>query len=239
MIQSRQRGIVNGILPKALQNLRLDHDHLFSGVSAAISGRHDADEIAKAAMVLTSVLPNIETERLVIRLASRRDRDTVLNYYKNNKAHLAPYSPSFPSDFFTPQYWERQIERNIEEFYSDQSARMFIFEKTKPAVAIGNVSLGNIVRNAAQFSYLGYGLAEEKQGNGFATEAVRAVVQFAFTELKLHRIMANYIPTNERSGKVLKRAGFTVEGYARDYLLLDGRWQDHIMTAIVNPNWVP
>ena len=47
--------------------------------------------------------------------------------------------------------------------------------------------------------------------------------------------MANYMPTNEASGKVLKRLGFTVEGYARDYLCLNGKWEDHILTSLTNP----
>ena len=188
-------------------------------------------------MAVAGVLPNVVTERLVLRVAARKDRDAVLRYYLDNKEHLTPFSPIWPDDFFTTQFWDRQIERNIEEFYSDQSVRMFIFEKAQPSVVIGNVSLSNIVRNAAQFCFLGYGLAANKQGNGYATEAVKAAVQYGFEHVKLHRVMANYIPTNEKSGNVLKRAGFTVEGYARDYLFLNGKWQDHIMTAIVNPNW--
>lgn len=188
-------------------------------------------------MVVAGVLPNIETERLIVRLASRKDRDAVLDYYSRNKEHLAPFGPTLPDDFYTPQYWDRQIEHNIDEFYSDQSVRMFVFEKAKPGVVIGSVSLGNIVRNAAQFCYVGYGIAQDKQGQGFAAEAVDAVVKFGFTQMKLHRIMANYIPTNERSGKLLRKLGFTVEGYARDYLFLNGKWQDHIMTAKLNPDW--
>lgn len=205
-------------------------------VSAADRIRRYADKLAQV-HVITGVLPNIVTERLVVRLASRKDRNSVLEYYRSNQEHLAPFSPTWPADFFTTQYWERQIDRNIDEFYGDESSRMFIFDQESPTRVIGNVSLGNIVRNAAQFCYLGYGLSENQQGNGYATEAVTAVVQYAFTQLKLHRVMANYIPTNERSGQVLRRAGFTVEGYARDYLFLNGRWQDHIMTAIVNPKW--
>jgi ribosomal-protein-alanine N-acetyltransferase len=46
--------------------------------------------------------------------------------------------------------------------------------------------------------------------------------------------MANYIPTNERSGLLLKRLGFAVEGYARDYLLINGQWRDHVLTALTN-----
>lgn len=47
----------------------------------------------------------------------------------------------------------------------------------------------------------------------------------------LHRIMANYCPENVRSGKLLARLGFEQEGLARDYLYLNGRWRDHILTS--------
>jgi ribosomal-protein-alanine N-acetyltransferase len=46
--------------------------------------------------------------------------------------------------------------------------------------------------------------------------------------------MANYVPTNERSGRLLRRLGFVVEGYARDYLFIGGRFQDHVLTALTN-----
>ena len=60
-----------------------------------------------------------------------------------------------------------------------------------------------------------------------------------FREQHLHRISANYLPHNTRSAGVLKRLGFTVDGYARDYLRIDGRWQDHILTSLVDPDWTP
>lgn len=188
-------------------------------------------------MTALGVLPNISTNRLTIKLAGRKDRDAVIDFYKRNEGHLAPFSPTWPKDFYSPGFWDHQIQRNIDEYYSDISARFFVFPNSGPSKVIGNVSLSNVVRNAAQFCFLGYNFDEQLQGQGFGTEAVKAVVEFGFTQMKLHRIMANYIPTNERSGRLLKRVGFHVEGYARDYLFLGGKWQDHIMTAMVNPDW--
>jgi ribosomal-protein-alanine N-acetyltransferase len=69
------------------------------------------------------------------------------------------------------------------------------------------------------------------------TEALKVAINYVFIELNLHRIMAAYIPHNQRSGRLLKRLGFLVEGYARDYLMIDGQWQDHILTSLINPNW--
>jgi ribosomal-protein-alanine N-acetyltransferase len=182
-------------------------------------------------------LPILRTERLIVRLADRADRDACLAYYRDNESHLAPFSPLWPADFFTRSFWDRQISLNVDEYLADSSLRMFVFTQAEPKKVIGNVSLGGFLRSAAQFCYLGYGLAADKQGEGYMTEAVRAIVQFGFAELNMHRIMANYVPTNERSGNLLRRVGFTVEGYARDYLNLNGRWQDHILTSITNVNW--
>ncbi len=84
---------------------------------------------------------------------------------------------------------------------------------------------------------MGYSLAETEQSKGYMTEALQAAIQYVFQELNMHRIMANYMPHNQRSGNVLKRLGFVVEGYARDYLLIKGQWQDHILTSLTNPNW--
>lgn len=190
-------------------------------------------------MEITSILPILKTDRLIVRLAERKDRDTVLAYYRENRQHLQPFNPTWPSDFLTKPFWDRQVDLNVDEFYADMSARMFVFLKTEPHIAIGNVGLSGIMRNAAQFCFLGYGISRDMQMRGLMSEAVSAVVQYGFTDLNLHRIMANYVPTNERSGKLLRRLGFTVEGYARDYLYIDGEWKDHVMTSITNQNWKP
>jgi [ribosomal protein S5]-alanine N-acetyltransferase len=71
-------------------------------------------------------------------------------------------------------------------------------------------------------------------GKGLMNEALTEMIRFAFEELQLHRIMANYVPTNERSGQVLRRLGFAVEGYARDYLFIGGKFRDHELTSLTN-----
>ena len=66
-------------------------------------------------------------------------------------------------------------------------------------------------------------------------EALTASLDFAFRDLRLHRVMANYRPEHLRSGRLLARLGFAQEGYARDYLFIDGAWRDHILTSRTNP----
>lgn len=184
--------------------------------------------------------PVIESARLALRLLEVDDCASAIAYHRNNKEHLMPFGPKWPTNFFDEEFWIKQVEINKKEYREDKSARFFLFEKNGSELAkevIGTVSFGGILRGAAQFAYLGYGLAKEKEKRGYMTEILKEAVTFAFKDLRLHRVMANYIPTNEASGRILKRLGFTVEGYARDYLYLNGKWQDHILTSMTNHEW--
>jgi ribosomal-protein-alanine N-acetyltransferase len=101
------------------------------------------------------------------------------------------------------------------------------------------VGISNIVRGAFQAAYLGYHMAEKSQGKGYMSEALREVIDFAFTALNLHRLMANYRPENLASGRVLEKLNFVKEGLAKNYLLVNGQWSDHILTSLTNPHWKP
>jgi ribosomal-protein-alanine N-acetyltransferase len=63
---------------------------------------------------------------------------------------------------------------------------------------------------------------------------VRAVIPFAFASLRLHRLEAACIPSNSGSIKLLEKTGFVREGFAREYLCINGIWQDHLLYACVN-----
>ena len=77
-------------------------------------------------------------------------------------------------------------------------------------------------------------IASRFAGQGLATAAVRAISDYAFTELKLHRIEASCVPHNAASRRVLEKAGFELEGRARAYLKINGAWADHLLFARVN-----
>ena len=66
------------------------------------------------------------------------------------------------------------------------------------------------------------------------TKALQFCLSYIIKDLNLNRVMANYIPENLRSGKLLRQLGFEREGYARKYLLLNGVWKDHILTSYIN-----
>lgn len=69
------------------------------------------------------------------------------------------------------------------------------------------------------------------------SEAVKKATEYMFEEQNIHRIMANYIPSNQRSAKLLQSLGFTIEGLAKNYLLINGQWEDHVLTSLTNQQW--
>ena len=183
--------------------------------------------------------PRLETARTVVRMAGEQDAPGIARYYDENREHLAPSRPRVGEEFYTAPFWAGQVRANDAEFRDGRSVRLFVFDAEEPARVIGNVNFTQIFRHPAHYCVLGYGLDRRYEGRGIMGEAVDAAVEYMFREQRLHRIMANYVPRNERSGRLLRRLGFVVEGYARDYLLLNGRWEDHILTSRTNDAWEP
>ncbi|HEX6293207.1 MAG TPA: ribosomal protein S5-alanine N-acetyltransferase [Herpetosiphonaceae bacterium] len=184
-------------------------------------------------------LPALTTRRMVLRLATSADIPAILAYFTANQQRLAPFSPIRPASFFTEAFWQEQIAQNHDDFHNDRSLRLCIFDRAAPQTMIGDANFNGFMRGVGQFCYLGYSIAAAYQGRGYMTEALETAIRYVFDELHMHRIMANYLPHNQRSGRLLRKLGFVVEGYARDYLLIDGSWQDHILTSLTNPNWTP
>jgi ribosomal-protein-alanine N-acetyltransferase len=111
----------------------------------------------------------------------------------------------------------------------------FIFANSDRAL-VGAITLSNVRRGVAETGTLGYWIAQAYAGRGLATAAVRAMVDFAFSELRLHRVEAACLPANQASRRVLEKAGFEAEGRARAYLKINGDWADHLLFGRVNDN---
>lgn len=117
-----------------------------------------------------------------------------------------------------------------------ENETFLICRKPEGAIA-GALNLSQIFRGGFQNAYLGYYLAEKFTGQGLMTEAIGLVLRYAFTDLKLHRIEANIQPHNLASIAVVKKNGFSKEGFSPGYLKIGGRWCDHERWAIIKENW--
>lgn len=179
--------------------------------------------------------PVLETERLTLALPSAADAGALVAYMERNHEHLAPWSPPEPPGLRTLEGSARRIQRMHAEYEAGSSARFWLRHRPQPeGPFIGAASLSQIYLGPFRACYLGYQLDHALVGQGLMHEALTRLIRFAFDELRLHRLMANYVPSNERSGRVLRRLGFVVEGYARDYLFIGGQFRDHVLTALTN-----
>lgn len=183
--------------------------------------------------------PTLNTGRCILRIAEPSEAAAVVKYMSDNRERLVKAGPLWPSNYLTVEFWEAQLASNQVDFDNEVSVRFFLFERSSPDTVIGAANLTNIVRGAAQCCHLGYSIDKDREGKSMMKESLQSVISYGFVAMNLHRIMANYQPANQRSGELLRSLGFTVEGYARDYLLIEGKWRDHVLTSIVNPNWMP
>jgi ribosomal-protein-alanine N-acetyltransferase len=181
-------------------------------------------------------VPVLETSRLILSLPVEADADEIVAYFERNRDHLRPWSPPEPPGTRTRQGALRRVAFIHAEFQAAASVRFWFRRRESPrGPFIGAASLSNILLGPFRACYLGYHLDGGHAGQGLMHEALSEIIGYAFGERQLHRVMANYVPTNERSARVLSRLGFVVEGYARDYLFIDGQFRDHVLTALTNP----
>ena len=178
----------------------------------------------------------MRTGRLVVRTPRPGDGDAYATYFSENLDFLQPVSPTFEPSMFDAMAWEMAIPSLQAKLAAREEARFMLWYYDR---LLGVANLTRFQGSPAFTCNLGYSLVKSAQGHGLMSEALVAVIRFAFEEWNVHRIQAAYMNRNERSGNVLRRLGFHVEGSARDYLLINGKWEDHILTAKLNTQWKP
>jgi ribosomal-protein-alanine N-acetyltransferase len=175
-------------------------------------------------------LPAIGGNGVFLRVPQMADYAEWVTLREASRDFLTPWEPSWPADDLTRGSFRRRMKRYSEDQRSDLAYPFFIFRKSD-GVLVGGLTLANIRRGCAQAGSLGYWMGEAYAGKGYMTAAVTAVLPFAFGTLRLHRVEAACIPANVASIRLLEKTGFRREGFARQYLCIDGLWQDHLLYA--------
>jgi len=176
-----------------------------------------------------------ETTRIQGFTIGKQHAEALHLYYTNNLNHLTPWEPQRPNDYHSLIAWKNRIADFEEEHQRGISLRILAFQP-KSTEVVGTCFFTNISHGMFQACNLGYSLSEKFGGQGLMTEIVDASVGYIFRELDLHRVMANYVPENVRSARVLEKLGFEKEGLAISYLKIAGKWRDHVLTSKLNPD---
>lgn len=155
-----------------------------------------------------------------------------------SRAFLVPWEPRWPPNALTYTYFCGLLRRQWRDWRHGKGYAFLVFLKNDAGEAgtlIGGVTLSDVNRGIAQKSTLGYWIGEPYAGRGYMKEAAGLVCDFAFDVLRLHRVEASCLPRNEPSKHLLVSLGFEEEGYAKAYLQINGRWEDHLLWGKTNP----
>ncbi len=166
-----------------------------------------------------------------IRLVRKDDARRLADYYSSNAHHFYLWEPIREAEYYSEASMEVRLSE-FEEQHRGANAAHFI--GLDGGTVIAHCSLTNIVYGPFRACYMGYGVSKKFEGTGTMSKLCQAAIKYAFDELELNRVMANYMPGNERSGNLLKKLGFSEEGLAKKYLKINGRWEDHVLTSLVN-----
>jgi ribosomal-protein-alanine N-acetyltransferase len=151
------------------------------------------------------------------------DAESLAKHANNRKVWLGV------RDVFPHPYTIDDAREFLHKKVSEQSATIFCIEMDGAAVGGIGVHLGQDVHRHT--ATLGYWLGEEFWGRGIMTEAVTAVTNLCFENFSLRRISAEVFANNPASARVLEKAGFSLEGRLRNYVVKDGEVLDSLLYA--------
>lgn len=174
----------------------------------------------------------LTTNRLYLREFQIEDWRAVHAYASQPEVHrFQPWEPS------TPDSATRYVQYAIEQAQGQpRKEYVLAIEIREQQQVIGSCQL--TIHNAQfQIGEIGYFLNSDYWGFGYATEAARALLEFGFSDLSLHRVFAQCDPRNRASIRVLERLGMQYEGHLRETMLIRDGWRDSLMYSLLVHEW--
>ena len=169
------------------------------------------------------------TERLTLQLSDPLLAARVLAFNQRNEDFLRNTEPKREKTYFTEEFQRRSLARDLRNARELSAVRLWLLPRGEEAAGdiIGMVGLGSIIFGAFQSAFLSYKIDGQKTGQGLMQEALAKVIEIAFEDIGLHRLEANIMPHNVPSMRLVQKLGFQKEGLAKQYLNINGKWEDH------------
>ena len=173
------------------------------------------------------------TERMYMRLAHPKLAKEVADFNLRNREDMMDVEPARPSMYFTKQGIKKYLKWDYKDAMSGTDFRYYLTLKGDDKV-IGTVCIGQVVFGSVKSCVLSYKIDKDYRGQGYCSEAVAEIIDFAFNTLRLHRIEAQVMPRNEKSLAVMKKFGFEMEGLSKKCFEINQKWEDHYRFALLN-----
>jgi [ribosomal protein S5]-alanine N-acetyltransferase len=181
-----------------------------------------------AGMNASAVLPG----GVLLRPLNSDDAPALLDAYVRNREHLRPFDPERPDSFWTLDGQRTRLDSLMQQ---QAEGTLLLFAMQRDDLVVGCASLNSIAFGPLCSANLGYWVDVAEVGRGLASAVVGAVCHIADRDLGLHRVQASTNPANVASQRVLTKNGFERFGTARNYLYINGRWQDsHLFERTLN-----
>lgn len=174
-----------------------------------------------------------KTDRLILKVLKGDDAEAVLQFYLDNKELFERYEPDRPDNFYTLSHQKAVLNCEYNMTVKLSAVRFYVFKKEQPDKIIGTICFRNITRSVYQACEVGYKFDHNYQHQGYAFEALCMGIAVMFEDQRLHRIEANVMPENTSSIHLLEALGFALEGTARSFAYIHGRWQDHLRYSLI------
>jgi [ribosomal protein S5]-alanine N-acetyltransferase len=178
----------------------------------------------------------LSSERVYLRPPRYRDWTGWAELRANSRDFLAPWEPTWPADALSRAAFRRRMRQTAIEWNEDSGYGFLLFRRADDQV-IGGINLSNVRRGVSQAVSLGYWIGAPFARQGYMIEALGCLLPFAFERLGFNRIEAACLPHNLASRGLLQKIGFREEGYARQYLRINGNWQDHVLYALLKDDY--
>ena len=184
-----------------------------------------------------SILPDVDAEvrgrEVYLRQPVMGDYVAWAELRALSRQHLTVWEPLWTRDELARSAFRRRLRQYQREMREDQGYAFLVFREAD-ATLLGGLTISNVRRGVAQSASVGYWMGLPHVRRGHMTDALRAIVPFAFGTLGLHRLEAACLPHNAPSARVLEKSGFRREGTARRYLKINDVWQDHDLYALLH-----
>ena len=176
----------------------------------------------------------IQTPRLILRLPEASDHAAWARLRTAGNEFLSRWEPVRDADHLTARAFRSRVAWGQRSVESGRAIPLFLVRREDKTL-LGGITLDNIRRGPSQSASIGYWIGADYARQGYMTETVNAVVDYAFKKLDLSRIEAGCLPENAPSRALLEKSGFKYEGVAQSYLQINGRWRNHVLYA--NLRW--
>ena len=172
----------------------------------------------------------METEMLLLRRFCLSDAGMVASICNTDEVYKGTLALPHPYTEESAAFWINHQDENFEKnYYYD-----YAITDKETGELYGCMGMG--IDSNSNMGELGYWVSPAHWNKGIATEAARAMIQFAFDIKKFHKVNARFFTYNPASGRVMEKAGMEREGLQKKHVWKIDRFEDIILYGIVNPN---